>query len=111
MVFFELITFTVRVRTVADALARIELGLAKPEVGGTLMGCWASELGKLNQIAVLRGFADESQRQAERERFLLAGDVFGISPFITDLRIENYPFLSPWSQADTALSTNCACMT
>ncbi|WP_130906741.1 NIPSNAP family protein [Pseudomonas sp. Sample_16] len=98
MVFFELITFTVRVRTVADALARIELGLAKPEVGGTLMGCWASELGKLNQIAVLRGFADESQRQAERERFLLAGDVFGISPFITDLRIENYtlfPFLEP----------------
>lgn len=98
--FFELITFTVRVRTVADALARIEFGLAQPEVGGTLMGCWASELGKLNQIAVLRGYADENLRQTERERFLLAGDVFGIGAYITDLRIENYslfPFLEPLS--------------
>ncbi|WP_212627288.1 NIPSNAP family protein [Pseudomonas sp. PP3] len=100
MRFFELITFTVRVRTVADALTRIEFALAQPEVGGKLMGCWASELGKLNQIAVLRGFADENLRQAERERFLLAGDVFGIGAYITDLRIENYslfPFLEPLS--------------
>jgi hypothetical protein len=90
MRFFELITFTVRVRTVADALARIELGLAQPGVGGMLMGCWASELGTLNQIAILRGYADENLRQ----------DVFGISAFITDLRIENYslfPFLEPLS--------------
>ena len=100
MRFFELITFTVRVRNVADALARIELALAQPEVGGTLMGCWASELGKLNQIAVLRGYADESLRQVERERFVLGGEVFGINAFITDLRIENYtlfPFLEPLS--------------
>ncbi|BFT63433.1 NIPSNAP family protein [Pseudomonas moorei] len=62
------------------------------------MGCWASEIGQLNQIAVLRGFADESRRQAERERFLLDGKVFGTHEFMTDLRIENYslfPFLKP----------------
>ncbi|VVP86524.1 hypothetical protein PS918_02831 [Pseudomonas fluorescens] len=97
---FELITFTVRVRTVAPALARIEAALAGAGVGGTLMGCWASEIGPLNQIAVLRGFADESARQAERERFLLEGKAFGINEFITDLRIENYslfPFLEPLS--------------
>ncbi|POF44135.1 NIPSNAP family protein [Pseudomonas laurylsulfativorans] len=100
MRFFELITFTVRVRTVADALVRIETALAKPQVGGTLMGCWASEIGQLNQIAVLRGYGDESLRQAERERFLLGGEVFGIGEFISDLRIENYtlfPFLEPLS--------------
>ena len=98
MRFFEMITFTVRVRTVAQALARIEKALAAPEVGGELMGCWASEIGQLNQIALLRGYADEVQRQAERERFLLGGEAFGINEFITDLRIENYslfPFLKP----------------
>jgi hypothetical protein len=98
MRYFELITFTVRVRTVADALKRIETALAAPEVGGTLIGCWASEIGQLNQIALLRGYADERLRHAERERFLLAGTVFGINEFITDLRIENYslfPFLKP----------------
>jgi hypothetical protein len=97
---FELITFTVRVRTVADALVRIEAELAKPQVGGTLMGCWASEIGQLNQIAVLRGYTDEHSRQAERERFLLGGGAFGVNEFITDLRIENYtlfPFLEPLS--------------
>ncbi|BCX68181.1 NIPSNAP family protein [Pseudomonas izuensis] len=95
---FELITFTVRVRTVAQALAQIETSLAEPEVGGTLMGCWASEIGPLNQIAVLRGFSDERSRQTERERFLLEGKAFGINEFMTDLRIENYslfPFLKP----------------
>jgi hypothetical protein len=100
MRFFELITFTVRVRTVADALVRIEAELAKPEVGGVLMGCWASEIGQLNQITVLRGFDDESLRQVERERFLLGGGAFGINELITDLRIENYtlfPFLEPMS--------------
>ena len=34
MRFFELITLTVRVRTVADALARIETALTDPNVGG-----------------------------------------------------------------------------
>lgn len=100
MRFFELITFTVRVRTVADALVRIEAELAKPEVGGVLIGCWASEIGQLNQIAVLRGYEDENLRQAERERFLLGGGAFGINEFISDLRIENYtlfPFLEPLS--------------
>ncbi|WP_448107385.1 NIPSNAP family protein [Pseudomonas azerbaijanoccidentalis] len=100
MRFFELITLTVRVRTVADALVRIKAALDRPEVGGTLMGCWASELGQLNQIAVLRGYEDERVRQAERERFLLSGEAFGINEFITDLRIENYtlfPFLEPLS--------------
>jgi hypothetical protein len=100
MRFFEMITFTVRVRTVAQALARIEKALAAPEVGGTLMGCWASEIGQLNQIALLRGYTDENQRQTERERFLLGGEAFGINEFITDLRIENYslfPFLKPLS--------------
>ena len=97
---FELITFTVRVRTVVDALERIEAELAKPQVGGVLMGCWASEIGQLNQIAVLRGYADEHLRQAERERFLLGGGAFGINELISDLRIENYtlfPFLEPLS--------------
>lgn len=98
MKLYELITFTVRVRTPAPAMARLEQTLKGPEVGGTLCGCWASEIGALNQIVVLRGFADEQARQAERERFLLAKDAFGIEEFMTDMRVENYtlfPFLEP----------------
>ncbi len=62
------------------------------------MGWRAAEIGPLNQIAVLRGFADEATRQAERERYLLSADAFGIETYLTDRRAENYtlfPFLEP----------------
>ena len=52
MKLYELMTFTVRVRTVTSAMACLEPRLA--QAGGTLMGCWASEIGPLNQITVLR---------------------------------------------------------
>ncbi|WP_166364993.1 NIPSNAP family protein [Pseudomonas akapageensis] len=93
---YELITFTVRVRTPAQAMQRLQETLALPEVGGTLIGCWASEIGPLNEIAVLRGFTDENARLAERDRYLLGSDVFGIEEFMLDMKVENYtlfPFL------------------
>ena len=98
MKLYELITFTVRVRTVATAIDCLEQRLAVDDAAVKLIGCWASEIGPLNQIAVLRGFADEAARQAERERYLLCGDAFGIEAYLTDMRVENYtlfPFIQP----------------
>ncbi|MGF0238663.1 NIPSNAP family protein [Rhodococcus sp. IEGM1300] len=98
MKFFELITFTVRVRTVANAMARLEQPLTNTDGSARLMGCWASEIGPLNQIAVLRGFTDESARQVERERYLAGADAFGINEFVTHMQVENYtlfPFIDP----------------
>lgn len=98
MKLYELITFTVRVRTVAPAMACLEQSLKNDDPGVKLMGCWASEIGPLNQIAVLRGFSDEVTRQAERERYLSGTDAFGIEAYLTDMRAENYtlfPFLEP----------------
>ncbi|MDE1169140.1 MAG: NIPSNAP family protein [Pseudomonas sp.] len=93
---YELITFTLRVRTTAQALACLEPVLR--DASGVLIGCWASEIGELNQVAVLRGFADETQRQAERERYLLAHDAFGIEALLLDMHVEDYtlfPFVEP----------------
>ncbi|MBT2295757.1 NIPSNAP family protein [Pseudomonas fluorescens] len=98
MKLYELITFTVRVRTVATAMACLEQRLAVDDAAVKLIGCWASEIGPLNQIAVLRGFADEASRQAERERYLSSADAFGIEAYLTDMRVENYtlfPFIQP----------------
>ncbi|WP_342246116.1 NIPSNAP family protein [Pseudomonas sp. OTU5201] len=95
---YELITFTLRVRTPAAALARLERTLAEAAPGCSLVGCWSSDIGPLNQVAVLRGFSDEQARQTERERYLLARDAFGIEEFMLDMKVENYslfPFLEP----------------
>jgi hypothetical protein len=98
MILYELITFTVRVRTTATVMARLEQSLDDAVQGCSLIGCWTSEIGPLNQVAVLRGFCDERSRQSERERYLLARDAFGIEAFMTDMQVENYtlfPFLKP----------------
>lgn len=98
MKLYELITFTLGVRTPAQALQILENTLAVPQAGGTLVGCWVSEIGALNQIMVLRGYCDETSRQNERERYLLATDAFGIEAFMLDMKVENYtlfPFLEP----------------
>lgn len=95
---FELITFTVRVRTPAIAMARIQESLAGAKVGATLMGCWFSDIGPLNQIALLRGYKDESSRLAERERCLLSQNAFAVDDVLTGMTVENYtlfPFLDP----------------
>ncbi|MBK5542524.1 NIPSNAP family protein [Pseudomonas sp. TH05] len=98
MKLYELITFTLRVRTVGHAMEQLQGRLGECAEGVQLMGCWASEIGPLNQIAVLRGFVDERARQAERERYLHTADAFGVAPWLTDMRVENYslfPFLEP----------------
>ncbi|NBF04639.1 NIPSNAP family protein [Pseudomonas sp. Fl5BN2] len=98
MKLYELITFTLRVGTVAQAMDCLEGRLADSVEGVSLLGCWASDIGPLNQIALLRGFVDEATRQAERERYLGSVDAFGIGTWLTDMRVENYSrfgFLKP----------------
>jgi len=103
MKYFELITFTVRVATHGKAMERIQHALDADGVRGQLFGCWYSELGPLNQVAVLRGFDSLESRQSERERLLLAGDPLGVEEFMTDMRIEDYslfPFLDDITPGD-----------
>ncbi|WP_249976227.1 NIPSNAP family protein [Vreelandella olivaria] len=103
MKYFELTTFTVRVATHGKAMEQIEATLQDASVGGQLFGCWYSELGTLNQVAVLRGFDSLESRQTERERLLLAGNPLGVEEFMTDMNIEDYtlfPFLEGITPGD-----------
>lgn len=95
---YDLIRFTVRVRTPATVLTRLEPVLNVPQSGIQLIGCWQSEIGQQNQIFVLRGFDDEATRQQERERVLLEADAFGIGEYLLGMQIDDYtlfPFLEP----------------
>lgn len=87
---FELLTFTLRVRTVPQALPRLEQSLREAGEGVHLMGCWVSEIGQQNRIAVLRGFDDGGARERERERYLLAADGFAIGEFLLDQQVDDY---------------------
>lgn len=61
--------------------------------GGRLLGCWASDIGPLNNIAVLRGFADDAELGRERDRTLRSSNPFGCADYLTRLSLDSYaPF-------------------
>ncbi|TCZ59734.1 NIPSNAP family protein [Roseicella aquatilis] len=65
---------------------------------GTLLGVWSSEIGLLNQILVLRGFADDAELAAERSRTLASSSPFGCAEWLTGLSMDAYapfPFIPP----------------
>lgn len=98
MKYFEVLMLTVKVRTVSSALARLELALKRSVPGTHLLGCWTSELGPQNQIAILRGFDSLTVRQSERERLLLESNGLDVSDVLLNWEFNDYtifPFLKP----------------
>lgn len=94
---YELITFTVRVGTSAPALQRLEASLPFAVEGVIVLGCWVSDIGPQNRIALLRGFDNEMTKAVERDRCLLTFDAFGIGEYLLDQTIDDYrlfPFLT-----------------
>ena len=95
---YEVATLTVLVGTIAKALPLIKDYVTHASAGGRLLGCWTAEIGALNRIRVLRGFADEPDLMRERERALQGGNAFGIADFVTAMTLDAYapfPFLPP----------------
>lgn len=98
MKYFEVLMLTVKVRTVLSALARLEVALKESVAGTHLLGCWTSELGPQNQIAILRGFDSLETRQSERERLLLDSNGLDVSDVLLNWEFNDYtifPFLKP----------------
>lgn len=96
--FYELATLTLSFGTSAQAASAVQSWSCTPEAkanGGELLGCWFSDIGALNQMIVLRGFATVSQLAAERERTQLSANPFGCSAWMQGFTVESYRGF-PW---------------
>ncbi len=65
---------------------------------GTLLGCWATEIGALNDIIILRGFEDAAALATERQRLEGSTNPFGAGESLRALTTDIYrpfPFLPP----------------
>jgi hypothetical protein len=90
---YELAKLTLQIGAAPKALAGISAFVAEGEGKGRLLGCFASEIGELNNIAVLRGFSDREALRAERKRALESSNPFGCRDFLTHLEMDSYaPF-------------------
>ncbi|MEX8495014.1 NIPSNAP family protein [Sphaerotilus sp.] len=95
---YELATLTIRLGTLNAAVAAIDAYVHAPEAVGMLMGCWFSDVGALNQIAVLRRFDDQTALDQERQRGLFSANPFGCSEYLTALDMASYrgfPWMAP----------------
>jgi NIPSNAP protein len=95
---YELATLTIKLGTAASAIAGVDGYVKAAEAKGTLLGCWTSDIGQLNQLYVLRGFADETELQAERIRAFDTTNPFGCGEALVTMDLDAYapfPFLPP----------------
>lgn len=90
---YELATLTTAIGAAGKAAPAIEAWCREGDARGRLLGCWASEIGALNQMLVLRGFDTEADLQAERARTLSSASPFGCAEWLAGLTLDSYaPF-------------------
>jgi hypothetical protein len=95
---YELANLTIKLGTAAQAIAGIGGYVKADGAKGNLLGCWTSEIGQLNQLYVLRGFADDAELQTERTRTFGTSNPFGCGEVIVTMDLDAYapfPFLPP----------------
>ena len=96
--YYELATMTLPFGTAGTAAANVQAFCAAPEAQGELLGCWFTDIGVLNQMIVLRGFADEQELLAERERTQHSASPFGCGEIFQSLEQHSYqgfPWMKP----------------
>jgi hypothetical protein len=95
-VIHELTTLQIKVFSNAKVYAALQERL--PDAGGTLVGAFASDIGELSRVMLLRSFADANAAAEARQRLLLDSDPLGCGEQLVSLTSQSYalfPFLAP----------------
>jgi NIPSNAP len=95
---YDVTTLTVRPGTTPKALPQLDQWLHGTGLGGTLLACWLTEIGALNQILLIREYGSEPAIAADRDAIVRSGNPYGLADMITAASCDAYvsfPFLSP----------------
>ena len=96
--YYELATMTLPFGTAGQAATNVQAFATAPDALGELLGCWFTDIGVLNQMIVLRGFATLDALQAERERTQQSASPFGCGEIYQTLEQHSYkgfPWMKP----------------
>ncbi|MEP3245574.1 MAG: NIPSNAP family protein [Sneathiella sp.] len=88
MPIYEFATLQAKTSAAATASERLEVYLNSSESLGSVLGCWISEIGALNRIALLRAYEDEGTHDRERQSLLKSGDPFGCSSYLSSISFD-----------------------
>jgi hypothetical protein len=96
--YYELATMTLPFGTAGTAATHVLAYATAPGAQGELLACWFTDIGQLNQMIVLRGFADLDSLRAERERTQQNSNPFGCGEIFQTLEQHSYhgfPWMKP----------------
>jgi len=96
--YYELANLTLPMGTAGTVATQVQAFSSAPEAQGELLGCWVTDIGTLNQMTVLRGFADLATLQAERQRTQASASPFGCGEIYQHLEQHSYrgfPWMKP----------------
>ena len=96
--YYELATLTLPFGTAGQAAQNVQAYCADAQAKGELLGCWFTDIGQLNQMIVMRGFATLADLQAERQRTQLSANPFGCGDVFQKLEQHSYqgfPWMKP----------------
>ncbi len=88
--YYELATLTLPFGTAAQAATQIQAYSTHPDAQGELLGCWFTDIGQLNQMLVLRGFATLEALRSERDRTQKHANPFGCGAIFQSLEQHSY---------------------
>lgn len=93
MNFYEIATLKTVIFGAGKAAPGIQNWLNAPEAKGTLLGAFATDIGSLNEVYILRGFNTLDEMMDERTRAILSKNPMGCVEYLHDLRFDSYkPF-------------------
>jgi hypothetical protein len=98
MSFYEIATLRTVIFGAGKVAPAVEAWVKAPEAKGRLLGAFASDIGALNEVYVLRGFDSLDALAAERDRALRSDNPFGCLEHLVDLCFDSYrplDFLPP----------------
>jgi NIPSNAP len=91
----EVTTLEIKVFSNASVYGALEKAL--PAAGGTLLGAFATDIGELSRVLILREFDDANALVAARKNLLMSANPLGCAEWLLSLRSESYalfPFLN-----------------
>jgi len=95
---YDVTTMTVQPGSPTQALAKLEGALGRASLQGELLACWLSEIGALNRILLIRGYADIRALEADRHTLTIQADPYGLGALVTGAELDIYvpfPFVDP----------------
>jgi hypothetical protein len=95
---YDVTILTIRPAGTPKSLGLLNDWISANKGRGEFLACWYAEIGALNRVLLIRGYADEASLGADRAALAAREDCYGIGDLLTGIESDTYisfPFIEP----------------